>query len=97
MTSDLPRAGANNAAISFQVTEYDLLSNDEHLTLLEALMWCVADSDIFREHLQDDGPDTLNDLLPRGEAMGADDSGACYYRLGSRTGDSLAFGLCPKP
>lgn len=67
--------------------EYNELDSEEHLVLLEALMWAVADSEVFREHLQDDGPDTINELLPRGDAVGSDDSGALYYRLGSHPGE----------
>lgn len=74
-----------------QVTEYHDMTNEEHLSILEALMWAVTDSETFREHLQEDDPDTMSHLFSRGEAFGRDSSGAVYYRLGSSTGNFFSI------
>ena len=69
-----------------QTVEYDALQPEDWLLLLEAMIHAVAESEVFREFIQDDGPDSMSDLLPRGECFGVDASGAVYYRLGSRAG-----------
>ena len=81
-------------SILLQVKDYWQLPVEDRLSLLDALVHTVADSETVRQSIQDSSTEVMNEALSRGLPIGTDDAGNSYYQLASDAGESAEHSSC---